>query len=228
MWYVDKVLLGEQTIRNKNVTSRVPGTRMSGEMCTSLGNGFSNMIFARFVAHESGTDIIGVVEGDDGLFACNGPLNEKLFEEIGLRIKLESHDELTRASFCGIVCDVESRQVVTDPRAILADFGWIDSRYAKCSERKRRELLKVKALSLAYEYPNCPVISELAYSTLRILRADRVVLRKAIESRSCNTYDRWFLQELSRNLDLVYSHRPTVSESTRVLFEDLYGVSVPD
>jgi len=222
----DKIVIGTNTIKNKHMTCTVRAKRMSGEMNTSLGNGFSNMMFAMFVAEESGVDIVGVVEGDDGLFRCSGPLDESLFEQLGLFIKLEKHEQLTTASFCGIVCDVSARQIITDPLPAIAEFGWLGSRYASASGRKHAALLRTKALSLAYEYPNCPMLSELAYSMLRLTQTSHNLVRKLINSSATNSYDRAYYVELSQNLEDVFQHKPNIHPSTRVLMEELFGVTV--
>ena len=66
-------------------------SRMSGEMSTSLGNGFSNLMVMLLVAKLKGcSDVEGVVEGDDGLFTLKGAAPEQAdFAELGFLIKLE-------------------------------------------------------------------------------------------------------------------------------------------
>lgn len=228
MWYYDHVIAGRQKMKNPFVTAWVDATRMSGEMNTSLGNGHANKRIMQFVAELSGAEVLGVVEGDDGLFCTSRAIKEELFADMGLRVKLETHVELTSASFCGIVCDVEARQVVTDPFPILAEFGWVNSRYMGAKTRKLHELLKVKAMSLIYEYPNCPIVSQLAMTTLRLLRATRVQIQRYLRAKDVNSYERYFLEEMWPHMDELYSHRPTVHPSTRLLFEDLYKISVAE
>jgi hypothetical protein len=126
-WYEDvvKVLGGTNECRYKFFTVFLPATRMSGEMCTSLGNGFSNLMFMLYVCKQRGCrNVAGVVEGDDGLFVFVGkaPRSED-FAKLGLIIKAEYHDQLETASFCGLVFDTDDRNNVTDIRKVLAGLG---------------------------------------------------------------------------------------------------------
>jgi len=57
---------------SKYVKIEVEATRMSGEMNTSLGNGFSNLMFMLYACHVQGIAAEGIVEGDDGVFALEG------------------------------------------------------------------------------------------------------------------------------------------------------------
>jgi hypothetical protein len=105
-----RVLGGSNKLRYKYFTVMLEATRMSGEMCTSLGNGFSNLMFMEFVCSKVGSSRIeGVVEGDDGLFGVEGTLpTAEDFKKLGLAIKLEVHDTLDTAGFCGIIFDTEN------------------------------------------------------------------------------------------------------------------------
>jgi len=222
MSLVREVLGGVNNIHNKNISLDVEATRMSGEMCTSLGNGFSNLMFNLFLAHEKGARIDGVVEGDDGLFRIEGnvPVTED-FAQLGLIVKLESHVSLSTASFCGQVFDETTYSVIADPRKIMASIGWIDGDYKNAKRGKQMGMLRAKGWSLGYQYPACPVLSSLARAILRITRScdQRVVLH----SRSLNEYEK------SLYLDAFAAGRPElnkpVADSTRHLMEKIYGIT---
>jgi len=70
----------------------VPAFRCSGEMDTSLSNGFSNLMLWLFASYEKGCPedkIKGYVEGDDGLFNNSGPTpDEDDFLKLGFTIKI--------------------------------------------------------------------------------------------------------------------------------------------
>ncbi len=87
---------------------------MSGEMNTSLGNGFSNLMFMLYACEIQGIECDGIVEGDDGAFALSlkpgQKFDESIFAEMGLTIKLEKHTDLMSMSFCGILCAEEAMQ----------------------------------------------------------------------------------------------------------------------
>ena len=109
------VLAGKRKAQFKYFDVEVNATRMSGEMNTSLGNGFANLMLFEFACHKVGSECVGVVEGDDGLFRVNGPIPpSNLFESLGFTIKAVTHERLETASFCGMVFDVEDRVNVSD------------------------------------------------------------------------------------------------------------------
>jgi hypothetical protein len=225
MTLMDTVLAGENVCVNKNFTVKLEATRMSGEMCTSLGNGFSNLMFMLFICEMNGnTDVVGVVEGDDGLFTMNGefPTSED-FAKLGLIIKMDVHESIETASFCGLVFDREDLINVTDPREVLAGFGWGASKYSGSRKSKLLTLLRCKALSVAHQYPGCPILGSLAQYALRVSRSHDV--RNTILNWQ-NTYEREQLLEVlgsgKRGTDLYVIPPPR----TRFLVEKLYGISV--
>ena len=225
-----EVLTGNNKIVNKYVAASCQARRMSGEMNTSLGNGFSNLMFMSFVCHKLGIDKVnGVVEGDDGLFQFSGraPTTED-FTACGFLIKLEQHDSISTASFCGNLFDEEDKQIITDIRDIVCTLGWTNSKYLNSNLRKKKTLLRCKALSYAHQYPGCPIIGELCQYALRMTRGRT---KKDMEnfinnSRDINDYERKqyldAIKEYSR--DEALYHEPKIN--TRLLVEKLYGVSL--
>jgi len=156
-----RVMLGENRISYRDFVIRVMGRRMSGEMCTSLGNGWTNLMLARFTAHKCGCTLKGVVEGDDALLKYSGPVTTRYIEELGFVIKYAEVDSIEKASFCGIL---QSRDGITllDPFKKLIGFGWSHSRLIRGRSTTLLGLLRAKAMSLAYEAPRCPIIFALA------------------------------------------------------------------
>jgi len=227
MELVREVLGGVNTCQYKNFRVLVEATRMSGEMCTSLGNGFANLMFMLFVLEKSGCrDVLGVVEGDDGLFVSNGRPDETLFTRLGLRIKLETHTNLADASFCGMVFAPEDRLVVVNPLEVLAEFGWASATYWQSGEKTLRTLLRCKALSLAHQYPGCPVISELAWYGLRVTRDVRKckMWRLVNSGKAFNSWERdRLIAAMKDEAKIVKIASPT---ATRLLVERRYGITL--
>ena len=225
MVHVERGLLGRNHCRFKNFFVDVDATRMSGEMCTSLGNSFSNLMFMLFMCHEKGMDIekiAGAVEGDDGLFVGEGEFpNEQDFAKLGLMLKMEEHEDLSTASFCGMVFDVEDLVNVTDPYEVLATFGWTSGRYARSKKAKLLTLLRAKSLSLAYQYPGCPILAELARYGMRMTRSYDV--RSLLEKD--RTMSMWDREQLLEALQHPILNTP-VSMRTRLLVERKYGITV--
>lgn len=227
-WFMsmcNEVLAAENVCRYKHFKTRVEGKRMSGEMCTSLGNGFSNLMFTKFMCKKAGcSKIRGVVEGDDGLFTMVGtPPASKDFERLGLVIKLERHEELNKASFCGLIFDNVTYYNITCPRKVLASFGWTSATYAMSNTSKLAMLLRAKAMSLACQYPGCPILWSLADYGLRMTQGVNIDrLRHFVQNSKMDEYKRLqILQSLKIDPRVI-----APSESSRALMAEVFGVDV--
>jgi hypothetical protein len=165
-----QVLCGDNVCGNKYFKVAVDAKRMSGEMNTSLGNGFSNLMFTLFALdyYKIGHSGI-VVEGDDGLTGLERPIPAEYFTKMGLNVKMEVKSDVTEASFCGIISDCDELINITEPLQHLCFVPWVSSKYAFSSRYKYFGLLKSKALSLAYEYPGCPILDVYARKMLELL-----------------------------------------------------------
>lgn len=220
-------LEGVNHIKFKDFIVNVEAIRMSGEMCTSAGNGFSNLMLMLYALKANGcTEIAGVVEGDDALFSFKGePPTTEFFANLGFNIKLENHTELNRASFCGLIFDTEDLVNVTDIRQVLLNFGWTTRAYVVANKATRMMLLRAKGFSLAYEYSGCPVLGALARYALRVTRtfSKQKLERYVKESRNINEYERETLLN-AINLYPSVANAP-VPIKTRQLVEDMYGVT---
>jgi len=216
-------LTGTNKCVNKFFTVFVPATRMSGEMCTSLGNGFTNLMVMLFLCSKLGSTCVGVVEGDDGLFRIEGPLpNKSMFRALGLRIKLDVYSDLFMASFCGIIFDGDALVNICDPFRALVKFGWGGSQYARASFSTKMKLLRCKALSYAYQYPGCPIISTLAHRALYWTRSYDV--RSFLDkNRTYSTYEKSMIREAMKskipNKPICSSSRFVMEEKFRVPYE---------
>lgn len=154
----------------RGVSFHLKSRRMSGDMCTSLGNGFTNLMLWLFLAEEHGFAIEGYVEGDDGIFATSdsAPSCETLasdFKSLGFTIKIVQEPDPTLMSFCGIVA--ADGQNIRDPSDVLQGFGWTHS-CLRGNSKTMRQLLRAKALSLAYELPHCPILRAVADRALEL------------------------------------------------------------
>jgi len=222
-----EVLGGVNQCNFKFFSVFLEATRMSGEMCTSLGNGFSNLMFMLFLCDEAGSSVDGVVEGDDGLFVVSGPAPSKAdFESIGLIIKLGEVDSIAEASFCGIIFDPECRQNLRDPLPVIVTFGWTSRQYASSKEKKKRTLLRCKALSLAHQYPGCPIIQALAQYGLRATAdVGYYAVWKVVNDRQCiDEYKGAVLRDA-----LLNPVKPArIHLGSRLLVERMFKVSVEE
>jgi len=171
-----------------------------------------------------GAECRGVVEGDDGLYYVRGePPTVKDFESLGLKIKLAEIRVAEIGSFCGMIFDSREGSIICDALKQMAKFGWASGTYRHSSQKKRKVLLRAKALSMAYQYAGCPILTSLARYGLRVTQGVRV--DKFLESER-NVYYR----ELAKNVpkderDIVWKE---VGIATRLLYHELYGVTVED
>lgn len=230
MRHVREGIGGTNFIEFKNILMEIDAKRMSGEMNTSLGNGFANLMFILYICSITPgcEDVVPRVEGDDSVSACSGvaPTTED-FKNFGLRIKLETFDDLCKASFCGMVFDIEERTNISDPREILATFGWTSSRYINSKASVHKTLLRCKALSLAYQYPACPILSALAKRVLYLTRSHEVSNFVAKQGKFLyNQYDieLFKIAEMRNRQKLLLFQEP--GPKTRSLVEELYGIPV--
>jgi len=221
-WFVIvlKAMTGINKCVFKNFSCLVEATRMSGEMCTSLGNGFSNLMIFKFVAKKTGLKSLkGKVEGDDGIFTYYGPkLDEYWFNKMGLLVKIIEYDDLCSGSFCGILCDHEEMINITDPIVALLDFGWANGKYYPANSKCLRALLRAKGMSLAYQYPGCPILNSLAKYALRITKDSAYKIDKDP-----------YKTDLFKSMLLKYGNEfpvKSVGFRTRVLVEDRFKIPI--
>jgi hypothetical protein len=196
--------------------------RMSGDMCTSLGNGFTNLMIAKYVARECGWDVCeGVVEGDDGLFLVDGqrPVVQD-FANCGFFIKSDFSREVGEAGFCQMYHTHESQTNLVDPRKMLLRGGWSMASSMHGGPRVRKELSRAKAFSQLMEAPTNPITSSMSRWVIRSTagvspRVDR------------SDPEWWWWNQLSGNIQraLDWSKTgPTMAQ--RCLVERKFGVSV--
>lgn len=229
MHYIRKVIAGTNHCVFKYFTIDVLATRMSGEMNTSLGNGFSNLMFTLFLAEENGClNIRGVVEGDDGLFTMEGlfPTVEQ-YKSLGLVIKQDIHDSISTASFCGIVFADRDRNIITNPLDEILNFGYCSGKYAKANERTRMQLLRAKALSMVYQYPGCPMLGALARYGLRMTKNCQV--GRLLNNGTFNMWEKEQLLEALAYFKKDYKHlsiQKDIGFDSRLLVEQLYGIPI--
>lgn len=233
--FVLGVHTGKNHLRTRlGVSCTVEGKRMSGDMWTSCDNGFSNLMITLFLASEKGLDVKGFVEGDDGIFAIGGGMLEASdYAKLGFSIKLAEVDAPTTmrpvclddeqtasltaglgfcpGAFCGIICS-EDGSIIRDPRYFLSSFGWTSS-FIHAGPRIMDELTRAKALSAAYETPQCPIIGALARRAL----ADTRHVRPRWDP--LDTYHAHPSDELN-----VPEFNPSLE--TRQLFEQHFGVPI--
>lgn len=210
------------------VVASVACKRMSGEMSTSIANGFTNLCLILFTAYKEGLkmeDIELFVEGDDAIISAPKVLTMKWFEKLGFLCKMETHRSVRNASFCGMIF-AEPGHSIRDPRPVLAKFGWTMRQYINSKDSVKLALLRAKAMSLACELPNCPILSTFAHRVMDLTRGMRV--DKFINKSSNQSFDMHKKAVLLEAMLLKpWQTPPDISSDSRVLMEMMYGIDVP-
>lgn len=221
MRLIRHVLQGKNECRFANITIKLMAGRMSGEMNTSLGNGFTNLMLYLFAMEEFGCrEFDCLVEGDDGIGTYIGTIiPDSFYQQLGFNIKLIYHKTLNTASFCGQIFDFESSTVITDPIKVILNFAWVNIKYHKMTDKVRKGLLRAKAMSLLYQYPGCPILQVFG---MRVLK--NTVGVKPIVDTTLDPYKRGIVETAIHEGCPV---RPVVM-TTRLLMQDVFNVSIVD
>jgi len=216
-----KSLMGKNSLKfGVRFLCSVLAKRMSGEMNTSLGNGFSNLVVFFFNCEEQKCKFADcVVEGDDLLGRYVGvKFNESTYERLGFIIKIKYLCKINVASFCGQIFDNETKTVIADPLKVIMNFGWADQQYVSAGANKRMKLLRAKAMSLLALYPGCPILQSIGVCFERLTRGYKYDLR---------VLDHWFI--INSNIRwnrVVHNKLRVVSPSSRYLMEEVFGFDI--
>lgn len=113
-----------------------------------------------------------MIEGDDSVFrlAYSEALTTEEFASLGLNTKIELHDRLSTASFCGNVFDEQDLVNLVDPGRILRRLGYFDVKYLNARRTTQLGLLRAYAFSIYYMYHGCPIVEAAARMLLRVSR----------------------------------------------------------
>jgi len=210
--FICSVISGTNRMRSTTCRAECRARRMSGDMCTSLGNGFSNLMLTMFVIHEKGGVFNGLVEGDDGIIATDVVLTAEDYRRCGFTIKINRVASPLEAAFCGMTCS-ENYEVIKDPRRFMTSFGWTSS-MIHAGDKVMSGLLRAKALSAVYEAHQCPIVGVLAREALRLTRG--VVPKYIPDGYHTPPPDEMVIPDFAP------------STSARLLMESKFGVSVSE
>lgn len=218
------VIGGENICTFRDFIIVVFATRMSGEMCTSVGNGVVNWMLFDFACSKSLVEYVGRFEGDDGIARISGEIDVTVFGKLGLKIKLEKHPDLSEASFCGLIFDEIDMEIVTDPIKVLMSFGWANAKYRNSKGVVLRQLLRAKALSTMCGYPACPIVTELARYALRMTH-DKKIRQSIVDQMDVYKRDEYLYAVRLLQSGELDTSRP-IGPGTRMLVERKFGISI--
>jgi len=222
---IEIALTGPQKLKFKKAVVRTIAGRCSGDMCTSLGNGFTNMMLMLYCAEKQELgELFAVFEGDDGLcrFSSGRTVDPMLLRQLGFTVKMEIFSELAHASFCGMIFDPDSCQQIGDPRRFAAALGWTSAKYIGSRDATKKALLRAKALSGLYQFPACPIITALCRRI--IFLTSQYSVARVLGSRNTNWWERVVLKDAILFQDVCQE----ITLGTRLLMEHKYGISVEE
>lgn len=158
-YWFNEVICAPSHVKNKYMEISMQCRRFSGEMNTSLGNGFFNLMILLFACSYYKIDFGGVVvEGDDGLISLSREIPPEYYKKMGLNVKLKTTDKLNEAGFCGLYFDEEECINLTDPREYICTLPWVGKQYITANDVVLKGLIKCKAMSLLWQYQGCPIL----------------------------------------------------------------------
>jgi hypothetical protein len=221
---IEHTLRGINICKNKFFKFRILGRRMSGEMNTSLGNSYFNLLVSVFIAVKSGNTIEEVmasiiIEGDDCL--CKTPIvpDVNLYEKVGAKVKQNYYDDPSHASFCGMIFDMDAQQIIVDPIEKVLNVAFTNDTYLNSSRTVHNGLLKAKAMSMLYSYPGCPIIGNYCNWIMKnVVDYDaRYILKTGLSE-----------YELEKWNDILKNPVPFEEPklATRILMEQKFNISI--
>lgn len=220
-------LIALQSLTNethyRGVTLESEAIRMSGEMNTSLGNGFTNLMVMWFMLDRAGCDttgVFGVFEGDDGLTAVNVMPDVSIAQGLGFNLDLQRHDSLNHASFCGKVFDVTSSVTVADPIYYMFTSGWT-FRNVNSTQETLNKLQYVKGLSYMYQFDGSPVLPAIGRWLVRTSNYDGHDLLEFVEKTFADVYERGLYLRAIKH----HTSKP-ISAGSRAVCETVFKVPV--
>jgi len=190
--------------------------RNSGDLITSLINGYSNAIIWEFL-HVKFPD---------------RDLTTEDFARLGGICKIDISETVGEASFCGMMYDEGGKQMIRDAAPVIAKIGWCPLRYVGTSDVVHLQLLKLRLLSLGHEMGKCPILW--AYARQGLYKLRNVRIRQSILD-GLDVYEK---ERVHAALDAygkssvgIDGFMPEImsepTQATRELYSHCFGVDVP-
>jgi len=216
--YMSKGKERVQRLYNKDYNINITGCRLSGELWTSLANGFSNLMNMLFLCKEHNIECDGYVEGDDGLFGLSKPgLTKEDFARLGFNIKMEYSHVVQDTTFCGNTFSNENQKLLVNPENIGRLFWTCNATYLRSNEKTLRSLFKSKSASLYVTGRYTPIAGTLAFVMLRRLRNEEMIIDRGFWRRE--------IFNIFHKIPLV---APVISHSDRFLYSMKFGIPISD
>lgn len=216
-WFVNHCKTNNLVARGK-MTSKVHGVRMSGDMHTSLGNTFINIMLTDYIMTRLGLTWDGFFEGDDGLIGLDVVISEEQLDairtialELGFTLTMECTSTLREATFL-------SRHIIDDHTAFREPIkAIVHSQWSFSLHRfPENELLRSRGYGLIMENPHCPILYKLGVEMLKRAGTGKVIC------------DQWFKQYYAIpdvvDSNMSFNNFPTYHD--RIQFAQLFNIPI--
>lgn len=203
------------------------GSRMSGDLWTSLMNGLSNLSNMLYLMNKLGVTGTGVVEGDDGLFTVSSrAIQPQHFAALGFNIKLEYTYALNHCCFCQKIFHPDTLHLICPPE-LLNRIGWCDNKLYFKQPKLWKPLLLAKAYSYLVLYPCSPMISPCMKKIIKSIEPINYleVIRKFKEKQKLSG---WYWRATLLDIDIDVDSTPEITMKDRELYDELYHISPED
>lgn len=199
------------------VKATIQCKRCSGALTTSSGHFLTNIFITNYISVKTQVGYRMVAEGDDNIVAWDGPVCfEYFYNKLGAEIKIESYYSIGCASFVHLEFNEETLTRFRDAAEILLKLTWTLSDYRNTREKKvLKALLKAKTMSCLYEFPNCPIISVVAYH----------FYKQVIHYRALFQWDSYKMLKY-KDIEQMTFLEPHITDNDRLVYEELYDITV--
>jgi hypothetical protein len=209
----------------------VDQTLMSGAAWTSSSNGVLNLLIMSYLwsdqfglpvgeqADYAFNKFTGLIEGDDGICPAF-PVNYALIESLGIDLKLEVKPYYGLASFCGIVCPPNSRDILYSPERLFRNFFVIPAKLKDRKQSVKDAYIRAKALSYRHSFGNAPVVGPIVRHVCK--------LTKSINVENVLTHFDVYQRDKIEIALKTKSHEKSnpISDSLRDHCSQVFGISV--
>lgn len=148
------------------------GCRMSGDRTTSVGTCIIMLCIFKYLFESQGISYKLIIEGDDVVGWCSARPDIGPLTDLGFIIKMEYLNEVSEASFCGLVYD-DKLHIVPNAIKVMLNGGWAKGKYAGANRKTLMSLHKAYALSVLAMYRGCPVVQHYAKWILKFTKMTR-------------------------------------------------------
>lgn len=208
-------------IHSSGISLETKGTRMSGEMWTSLCNGFMNKMLMEYTMRVNGTTGDYLVEGDDGFIATVVPMDWSCVGRLGFKLKSEYVSSINDASFCGIAVNSEGKATGNVMKQLVR-FGYTQDDYLvryhtnrpKKYKRRLQEMVRAKAMSANAMFHGAPIL-------WKVCKVCLDSTPKITPSKKC--FDWWEWDTFGPSMYTDQIDEPTHAD--RMLFFEQTGIS---